>query len=39
MYQNSKGRVQDTYGMLERKGKKHKEEGEREILSEKRVCQ
>jgi hypothetical protein len=34
-----KGRVQDTNGMLERKEKEHGEEGEREILPEKQVCQ
>jgi hypothetical protein len=33
-----KGRVRDTNGLLKRKEKKHGEEGEREILSEKRVC-
>jgi transposase len=33
------GGVQDTNGMLERKEKIHGEELEREILSEKRVCQ
>jgi hypothetical protein len=31
--------MQDTNGILERKEKKHGEEGEREILPEKRVCQ
>jgi hypothetical protein len=33
------GRVQDSNGMLERKEKKHREEGEKEILSEKREWQ
>jgi hypothetical protein len=31
--------MQDSDGMLERKEKEHGEEAEREILSEKRVCQ
>jgi hypothetical protein len=38
-FEDKMDEVQDTKGMLERKGKKHEEEGEREILSERLECQ